>query len=108
MTVPHHILAIMLRKFERRAPLGEDDRRALLDLSHRVQGVEAGSYLVREGERPEVDRGEIGEEDPDRVEDAVHDVRLCRSRANDAPERPSDAPARLVIATRRVRRRPAA
>ena len=53
MTVPGHVLDIMLRKFERRGPLGEDDRRALLELPHRLQSVEPAGYIIREGERPE-------------------------------------------------------
>jgi CRP-like cAMP-binding protein len=52
MPVPSNILAIMLRKFERRAPLDEGDRRALLELPHTVQTVEPAAYVVREGDRP--------------------------------------------------------
>lgn len=42
-------LATMLRKFERRAPLDEDDRRALLSLPYRLMTVEPHQYIVREG-----------------------------------------------------------
>jgi CRP-like cAMP-binding protein len=53
MTFPQHILTTMLRKFERRGPLDEGDRQALLDIPHRVQMIEASSYIVREGARPD-------------------------------------------------------
>jgi CRP-like cAMP-binding protein len=52
MAVPEHLLALMLRKFERRAPLDRGDHRALLELPYRLQTVEAATYIVREGERP--------------------------------------------------------
>jgi CRP-like cAMP-binding protein len=44
-----HILDHMLAKFERRAPLDDADRIALLTLPHKVSVVDAGKYLVREG-----------------------------------------------------------
>ena len=54
MTIPQHILDIMLRKFESRAPLDEADRKsALLTLPHRLHTMEPAAYVVREGERPE-------------------------------------------------------
>ena len=43
----------MLRKFRMRAPLDEDDVKALLALPYRMQTVEPAAYVVREGERPE-------------------------------------------------------
>jgi CRP-like cAMP-binding protein len=46
---PTEILLGMLRKFERRAPLEEGDREALLSLSFRQKTCEASTYLVREG-----------------------------------------------------------
>jgi CRP-like cAMP-binding protein len=39
----------MLDKFERRAPLDESDRSALLNLPYRSQTVEPSKYIVREG-----------------------------------------------------------
>jgi len=53
MTVPKKILDLMLRKFETRGPLDAADRKALLELPHRVHAIEHGAYLVREGDRPE-------------------------------------------------------
>lgn len=44
-----HILARMIRKFAKRAPLDEADRAALLSLPFTVRTREAGQYLVREG-----------------------------------------------------------
>ena len=43
----------MLRKFRMRAPLDDADAQALLGLPYRVQAVEPGVYVVREGERPD-------------------------------------------------------
>ena len=43
---------LMLRKFESRAPLDEEDRKALLSLPFRIQTLEPASYVVREGEHP--------------------------------------------------------
>ena len=43
------ILENMLRKFERRAPLDEADRTALLSLPFRQIAFDAGRYMVREG-----------------------------------------------------------
>jgi len=39
----------MIRKFGRRAPLADGDREALLRLPYRLQKMEAGKYIVREG-----------------------------------------------------------
>lgn len=52
MTIPP-ILDVMLRKFERRGPLDDGDRAALLALPYRLQTVEPAAYMVREGERPD-------------------------------------------------------
>jgi CRP-like cAMP-binding protein len=43
------VLDGMIRKFERRAPLSDDDRDALRGLPFRVMRAEPGRYLVREG-----------------------------------------------------------
>jgi len=50
---PDSVLKLMLRKFERRAALDDGDRKALLDLPHRLQTVEPASYILREGDRPD-------------------------------------------------------
>jgi CRP-like cAMP-binding protein len=47
-----HILQQMLSKFERRAPLDDGDRRALLGLPHKINVYDIGRYIVREGSTP--------------------------------------------------------
>jgi len=47
--VPQTTLQRMIRKFERRAHLEEEDRQALLNLPYRLMRAEAGRYIVREG-----------------------------------------------------------
>jgi CRP-like cAMP-binding protein len=42
----------MVRKFATRAPLNEQDKQALLDLPYQTRWVEAGRYIVREGDHP--------------------------------------------------------
>src|SRR5215204_2155391 len=49
MDHPPPILQRMLRKFERRARLDDDDREALLSLPYRIFKAEPSRYLVREG-----------------------------------------------------------
>ena len=44
-----NILDRMIRKFERRAALSDDDREALVNLPHRIVKAEPGRYIVREG-----------------------------------------------------------
>jgi len=48
----HFVLNQMVRKFERRAHLSEQDKQALLDLPHQTRWIEAGRYLGREGDSP--------------------------------------------------------
>ena len=43
----------MLRKLERRARLGEDDRDALLALPHQLRQVSAGTHIIRDGDKPD-------------------------------------------------------
>ena len=43
----------MLRKLERRARLGEEDREALLALPHQLRRVSAGAHIIRDGDRAE-------------------------------------------------------
>lgn len=50
MTSDPDVLNLMLRKFERRATLDEEDHAALLSLPHRRQTIEPAVYIVREGE----------------------------------------------------------
>ena len=45
-----HVLERMARKFALRAPLDEGDRRALLALPFKTHVIEAGRYLIREGD----------------------------------------------------------
>ena len=53
MTGLHPGFELMLRKFESRSSLDAADRRALLGLPFKIQTLEAASYVVREGERPD-------------------------------------------------------
>lgn len=47
-----HPLQLLLRHFELHSLLGEAARQAILDLPFQLKSLEAGSYLVREGDRP--------------------------------------------------------
>lgn len=51
--VRRHALDPLLTKLELRSWLEDRDRAALAALPHRVQRIEAGAYLVREGDRPD-------------------------------------------------------
>src|SRR4029453_9618087 len=42
----------MVRKFARRAPLDDLDRKALLNLPYQTKAIELGRYTTREGARP--------------------------------------------------------
>ena len=53
MTSPDNVFTLMLRKFEMRAPLDEEDRRALLALPRHLRTVDPGAYMVREGQMPD-------------------------------------------------------
>ncbi|HYE26691.1 MAG TPA: Crp/Fnr family transcriptional regulator [Allosphingosinicella sp.] len=55
MIVPdlHPTFERMVRRLNRRSPLGEAGRRALLGLPHTVRTVNAGAHLIRDGDRPE-------------------------------------------------------
>ena len=46
-------LELLVRKLEAQLPLSEADRRAILALPHTVRRLEAQSYTMREGDRPE-------------------------------------------------------
>jgi CRP-like cAMP-binding protein len=48
----NHPLQLLLRQFELHSMLGEPARQAILDLPVQLKTLEAGSYLVREGDRP--------------------------------------------------------
>jgi CRP-like cAMP-binding protein len=52
-TPERHPLHLLLRKLETHRSLTRDDRAAILGLPHRVRHLEAQSYTVREGDRPE-------------------------------------------------------
>jgi CRP-like cAMP-binding protein len=43
----------MIRRLERRSPLGEDDRRALRSMQHSLRRIPAGAHIIRDGDRPE-------------------------------------------------------
>jgi CRP-like cAMP-binding protein len=43
----------MVRKFERRARLAEEDRDALLALPHQLRRVSAGGHIIRDGDKPD-------------------------------------------------------
>jgi CRP-like cAMP-binding protein len=49
----HPTFQTMLRRLERRSPLGEEGRKALLALPHNVKRLSAGAHLIRDGDTPE-------------------------------------------------------
>ena len=49
----HPTFETMVRRIERRSPLGEAGRRALLGLPHTVRTTSAGAHLIRDGDRPD-------------------------------------------------------
>ena len=49
----HPTFEIMLRRLNRRAPLGEADRNALLALPHTVRKLPPGGHIIRDGDRPD-------------------------------------------------------
>jgi CRP-like cAMP-binding protein len=49
----HPTFERMIARLERRSPLGEDGRRALLALPHIVRKLPPGGHIVRDGDRPE-------------------------------------------------------
>jgi len=51
MSSEEHPLIFLLRQLELYAQLPEEDRRLVLQLPHRLRRLDAGSYLVREGDR---------------------------------------------------------
>ena len=46
-------LTRMVHRIERRAPLGQADRDALLALPYHVRSLGPGAHIVRDGDRPE-------------------------------------------------------
>src|SRR3954463_8121063 len=46
-------LELLARKLNLHHRLNEDDRQAILELPHKIRKLEAQSYTVREGDRPE-------------------------------------------------------
>jgi CRP-like cAMP-binding protein len=52
MTVPdlHPTFEKLVRRLERRSPLGEEDRAALLSLPHNVKKLAAGAHIIRDGD----------------------------------------------------------
>lgn len=49
----HPTFEKMVRRLERRSPLGPADRQALLDLPHTLKKLPASAHLVRDGDAPE-------------------------------------------------------
>ncbi|MET1110321.1 MAG: Crp/Fnr family transcriptional regulator [Allosphingosinicella sp.] len=54
VTVLHPTFEKMLRRLERRSPLGEEDRKALLSLPATVRKLAAGAHVIRDGEPAEL------------------------------------------------------
>ena len=54
MNSQDHPLRFLLRQLELHASLPEEDRRLVLELPYRLRRLDAGSYLVREGDVPTV------------------------------------------------------
>jgi CRP-like cAMP-binding protein len=52
MVSQDHPLSNLLKQLELYADLPEEDRRLVLDLPYRLRRLDAGSYLVREGDMP--------------------------------------------------------
>jgi CRP-like cAMP-binding protein len=48
----HHPLKYLLRQLQLFGKLPEEDRQLVLDLPHRLRRLDAGSYLVRDGDQP--------------------------------------------------------
>jgi CRP-like cAMP-binding protein len=53
MQIPTSSLSGMVRRLERRTPLADDDRDALLSLPHNVRTLSAGAHIVRDGDHAE-------------------------------------------------------
>jgi CRP-like cAMP-binding protein len=49
----HPTLEKMVRRLERRSPLDEADRLALLSIPHSIRKLAASSHIVRDGDRPD-------------------------------------------------------
>ena len=49
----HPTFEKMVRRLERRSPLGETDRQALLALPHNMRKLSANSHVVRDGDSPD-------------------------------------------------------
>jgi CRP-like cAMP-binding protein len=50
---PHPTFEVMVRRLDRRSPLSDGDRQALLGLQHNVRRLPAGAHIIRDGDRPE-------------------------------------------------------
>ena len=53
MAAPHHPLEMLARNFEIRSPLSAKERQLVLELPHTLRMLEAGSYTIREADRPQ-------------------------------------------------------
>jgi CRP-like cAMP-binding protein len=52
LDLPDHPLGNLLRQLELYSKLPDFDRQLILDLPHRIRQLDAGGYLIREGEKP--------------------------------------------------------
>jgi CRP-like cAMP-binding protein len=52
-SVPETALQLLARKLDLHHRLSESDRQAILQLPHKIRRLEAQSYVIREGDRPE-------------------------------------------------------
>jgi len=53
MTTQEHPLELLARQFSALYPLSDEDQQAVLELPYRLRRMDAGSYIVREGDEPE-------------------------------------------------------
>lgn len=53
MAEVHPTFQAMVRRLERRSPLGESGRRALHGLPHQLRRLPASAHIIRDGDRPE-------------------------------------------------------
>lgn len=53
MTDQEHPLALLVRQFETLSALSEEDRELVFNLPYRLRRLDAGSYIVREGDQPD-------------------------------------------------------
>src|ERR687892_2415201 len=52
-SLPETALELLSRKLDLHHRLSEDDKQAILGLPHKIRRLEAQSYIMREGDRPD-------------------------------------------------------